>query len=201
MRRAFTHLPPGWRLGVFLNSAGGDVDAAIRLGRLFREARAQVWVSENCVSACVLAFAGGVVRTNFNGKVGIHRPALAVVPKQLDMNFIRRSTDEVILRLRAYAKDMNVNDRLIDDMLVIPPENVRWLSQEDLNKYGLGHMDPVYAEMQVLEGAKKYGITPGVYRARDQIARYKCWTMYDEGLGWFIPKRDDCADKVLSGTP
>lgn len=207
VRNALTFRPLGWRLGVNLYSDGGDIDAAMLLGRIFREAQAQMWVNYKCVSACVLVFSGGVVRNDNNsqlstlaiGKIGIHRPALAGVPNQLNMKYIQRSIDEVILRLRAYAKEMNISERLIEDMLVIPPEKVRWLSHDDLHNYGLTSMDPTFAELQVLKMAKKYGITPSESRTRRKVADSTCWKTDDEVVGWFIPEPSDCVDKVLSG--
>jgi hypothetical protein len=40
------------------------------------------------------------------------------------MNSIKAITDQAARELRAYAAEMNINERLIDDMLVVQPENV-----------------------------------------------------------------------------
>jgi len=60
---------------VSINSNGGNVDAAIDIGFLFRENREclTVFREDNCNSACVFALAGAPYR-NVVGKVGVHRP-------------------------------------------------------------------------------------------------------------------------------
>jgi hypothetical protein len=205
VQKALAHQPPGWRITVTLNSPGGDIDAAMQIGRIFREARVHTIVKAPgagpweqfgapqpmCASACVLVFAGGVVRGTYGkNSLGIHRPALTVVPQQADMNTVKRATDDAVHRLRAYATEMNISERLIDDMLVIPPENIRWLSDSDRDAYGLSYVDPVFAETIVLDGAKKYGITPAEYRARDKRAKSECKVFTsDEVFGWLDGER------------
>jgi hypothetical protein len=96
---------------------------------------------------------------------------------------------------------MNVSPRLIDDMLVVPPERVRWLSKAELDGYGMGSEDPVYAESLILEGAKKYGVSPAEYRDREQRTVTECKTAmtWDEAMGVRDGKRSDCAQAILSG--
>ena len=206
VQKALAHRPPNWRFNVTLNSEGGDIDVAMKLGRVFREARArtQVEPTGSCQSACVLVFAGGVTRDTFGRRnIGIHRPALARVPQQTDMNAVKIATDDAVRRLRAYAAEMNISERLIDDMLVIPPEKIRWLSDEDRNAYGLGSMDPVYAETIVLDGAKRYGITPAEYRVRTERAKSECKD--EKGInplayvGWSNEPLTQCHEAILSG--
>src|ERR1700722_7205157 len=104
VQKALTHRLPQQRVVVTLSSPGGDIDAAMKLGRIFRDARAHTEVrqGQTCISACALAYAGGIVRHAFDddtggqksAKIGIHRPALAAVPKQTDMNALKRPRDE-----------------------------------------------------------------------------------------------------------
>jgi hypothetical protein len=61
-----------------INSRGGDVSAAMTIGRIFRQETSFLQVDGVCISACVLVLAGAVerfVKTSF--MVGIHRPYLA----------------------------------------------------------------------------------------------------------------------------
>ena len=210
VQKALTHRLPQQRVVVTLSSPGGDIDAAMKLGRIFRDARAHTEVrqGQTCISACALAYAGGIVRHAFDddtggqksAKIGIHRPALAAVPKQTDMNALKRSMDEAVQRMRTYLGEMNVSDRLVDDMLVVPPENIRWLSDTERDAYGLGYVDPVYAEAVVVDGAKKYAITPAEYRARDKRARAECDVItFDEAFGFLEGERSQCAVEILSG--
>ena len=54
---------------VFLDSAGGEVLAAIRIGRILRQHAAWVWVDKGaeCSSACAFILAGGVERNIATG--------------------------------------------------------------------------------------------------------------------------------------
>jgi ATP-dependent protease ClpP protease subunit len=210
VEKALAHRQPKQRVVVSLASQGGDIDAAMRLGRIFREAHAHTEVRQGatCISACALAYAGGIVRHAFDegaggaktSKIGIHRPAIAAVPQQTDMNALKRAMDEAVHRMREYATEMNVSERLIDDMLVIPPESIRWLSDSERDAYGLGYIDPVFAEAVVVDGAKKYGISPAEYRSRDARARAECDVItYDEAFGFLDGERSKCATEILSG--
>jgi hypothetical protein len=115
------------------------------------------------------------------------------------MNSIKAITDQAARELRAYAAEMNINERLIDDMLVVQPENVRWLSAEERQSYGLGFLDRVYEEAGVLEGAKKYNITPAEYRACNSSAQAQCGIQTEDELyGILEGKRSKCSEKILS---
>ena len=170
---------------------------------MVREAKAAVIVPESapCTSACTLVLMAGVLRGQVAGKVGIHRPALTELLQKNDMRSVKDAADQTALMLRVYAAEMNVSERFIEDLLVVPPEEVRWLSQSELRDYGLGYVDPVHAETLVLEGARRYGVSPDEYRKRDQRASNEC-SMSDEEA--FYPdhplvKRSDCAESILSG--
>jgi hypothetical protein len=59
---------------VMLDSQGGYVVASMELGRIFRRIGAATVVANQCLSACVYAFMGGVKRVAPRGAVlGIHR--------------------------------------------------------------------------------------------------------------------------------
>ena len=60
---------------VSINSNGGNVDAAINIGFLFRENKECLTIlrEDTCNSACVFTLAGAPYR-NVIGKVGIHKP-------------------------------------------------------------------------------------------------------------------------------
>jgi hypothetical protein len=56
------------------------------------------------------------------------------------MAAVKAASDQAARALREYAAEMNISERLIDDMLVVPPENIRWLSEEDRKSYGLAFL-------------------------------------------------------------
>jgi hypothetical protein len=60
-----------------VDSLGGDVEAAINIGRLARKYNASVSsIYGTCASSCVFILAGGVDRHLLSSIVGIHRPFL-----------------------------------------------------------------------------------------------------------------------------
>lgn len=83
-------IPAG--LIVLLDSSGGDGEAAMQIGRLFRLANAQIFVTGECASACIFVLAGGVVRVAPAYSVGIHRGRItmsnsdAKIIKEIDVN-------------------------------------------------------------------------------------------------------------------
>lgn len=72
-------IPAG--LIILLNSPGGDGEAAMKIGRLLRAKKAQIFVIGQCESACVFVMAGGVVRAANSDTVGIHAGRLAMTNK------------------------------------------------------------------------------------------------------------------------
>jgi hypothetical protein len=78
--KALTHWDQRHYLFVILNSPGGDIAAAMKIGRLIRKSpgRTMVEGTATCASACVLLFGAGISRIVFDGgKIGVHRPARA----------------------------------------------------------------------------------------------------------------------------
>src|SRR5665213_237149 len=120
---------------VALDSLGGDLWTALQIGHLLRAARASVSVAPSaiCASACTFILAAGTQRSVM-GKVGIHRPKPVTPSSDSEAALSPR----VVTTLHAYAAEMNVSDRWIDDMLAVPPESVKWLTQNDLERYGMG---------------------------------------------------------------
>jgi hypothetical protein len=74
----------GKTLHVYLDSPGGNVEAAEKIGHIIRKYEAWVFVRSNakCFSSCALIFIAGSRRTNL-GVVGLHRPYLSSAPPLL----------------------------------------------------------------------------------------------------------------------
>jgi ATP-dependent protease ClpP protease subunit len=124
---------------IHLDSLGGSVQAAFDIGRLLRSANATVDIGPNkqCVSACVLILAGATGRF-MNGRVGIHRPYFETPNTDVDFNDVQKAYNKMSEQIRAYLREMNASDRLADDMMIVPPERVRYLSSLELTNYGTG---------------------------------------------------------------
>lgn len=131
---------------ILLDSPGGDVHAAIELGRILRRTSttAMVYNGKVCMSACVFVLAGAADRT-IGGKVGIHRPyqpSDKIVSADQQKRFYLQIENEV----KTYLGDMNVNPSLWDDMIKISPGNIKILSDDELERYGLSGTDPYIEE-------------------------------------------------------
>jgi hypothetical protein len=134
-------------LTVFLNSAGGDVLAAIELGEEIRKQWALTVVDDDgqCLGACVLVLAAGVRRTPAPEKVGLQR-----------LNFEQR---ESISRDRAkqkhaglaksvetYLARMGMPKRLFQEITQQSSEKVLLLDARRLKALGLDGTDPAYEQ-------------------------------------------------------
>lgn len=119
---------------LLLDSIGGSVPEAIRMGRLLRELGFSARVPEGalCQGTCVYLLAAGRDKQVL-GHVGLHRPyfphgdsarsALAVQG--------RRYSSE------AYFREMQIPARLLQDMQKIAPQKMQVLSPQQLKAYGL----------------------------------------------------------------
>jgi ATP-dependent protease ClpP protease subunit len=139
--------------GFNISSLGGDIVSAMAIGRMFRKERAWISTGPNgvCVSACVLILAGAVERPLL-GKIGIHRPYIPTTPQSsLTASAIKEAYEHILRDVRAYLREMNVSEQLLDDMLAVEPEKVRYLTKSDLTRYGLTEVDPVEQQTRAIE--------------------------------------------------
>ncbi len=185
---------------IHLDSPGGDVQTAFAIGRLFRALDAPVEIDkdETCISACVLILAGATHRI-INGKVGIHRPYFETPRDAVDYGKVQSAYHAMTYQIRTYLREMNVSDRLADDMMIVPPERVRFLSDIELMNYGLGIVDPVTAEQIDLSEAQKFGIDRREYMRRKELAHTLCVVPTGtDNPGWNVTSQN-CTDAVLAG--
>lgn len=165
-----------------LDSTGGDVDEAMKIGRYLKQNEYQVKVTWfDCLSSCVLVLAGGVNRGVFfqgvglkGGRVGIHRPFFADLADGLSRTDIAAKRNVLLQRMRSYLEEMDINPILADDMLSIPPESIKVLTEGELQRYRLNVDDANFEEQETAKEAKKYGVSSSEYRARDAKAKSVC---------------------------
>ena len=103
---------------VLLDSWGGDVTAALRIGRILRSISAWTIVDDGktCSSACVFLLSAGVKRDIFgNGRLGLHSP------RSYDSEFPslarHEASDQLINRCKNYMDDMGISSQVFSDML------------------------------------------------------------------------------------
>lgn len=143
---------------VLLNSAGGDGEAAMAIGRALRQHHAHVFVVGRCDSACVFILAGGVVRAGVPGALGVHAGRLTQtnaqghITREIDarqnLNDSFRLTD-FNSQVRRYLKEMGIGQGLLDVMLAHPTQSVYRLSPQEITHFGLYGVDAEYLNQYV----------------------------------------------------
>lgn len=154
------------QISVVLESDGGDVQAAMRIGRMLRDAEARIETCR-CLSACVLILAAGTQRIPWagcNAKVGVHRLYAAHTPIDMKTTEIREGRRRLLAEIRLYLDEMGVNSSLVDLMETVPPESMHLLTRSELRKYGLEGEDAAWNEKRVSVAASNLGVSSARYR-------------------------------------
>jgi hypothetical protein len=181
---------------IYVNSPGGDVEVALKMGRLIRREQngiVEVSADQSCLSACVLLVAAAKTRW-LAGVVGIHRMFFTST-KPMSYSKANTQRRELETEVKAYLKEMNVSPDLYDAMDRISPENLKALSEADLDRYGLTLRDPVYEETLSALGAERLGISRIEYNQRSALAKQICVPPRYQG----IKDIRDCYWDVMSG--
>lgn len=182
----------------FLNSNGGDVEAAIAIGRQLRKlkAAALTWDDRKCYSSCVFILAGAVQRM-LSHSIGIHRPYSSRTDKR-DYQAIQLDQRRLAKLAKNYLEEVNVSPSLYDAMVSIPPEKIKILSKAELDSYGLLELDPVFQELVDAAAARKRGLSKLEYIRRKAQVNVTCAGMYEVGryTGNFDSYRE-CESAIL----
>lgn len=128
--------------GLYVDSPGGDVAEALRLGELIRGVGLSVFVMPKglCASACFFLYLNGVTRfaqgwnprsDSNSGNVGLHRPYLRSPqnsPDTLD------AQSNIMQKVARYLEGKMVPRRLVDAMMTRPSNDIYWLTSTDLDE-------------------------------------------------------------------
>jgi hypothetical protein len=164
------------------DSRGGDVYEAIKIGRLIREKQYGSavpfdfvpWIPDGvfrCVSSCNLAFIGGVVRS-VDGAFGIHRPYSDTL--NLDNASASERYESIVRMLHAYVSDMRVSADLVEQMMRISPQDVRFLTGSEMAAMGITGNDPIWEDMKASQRAAQLGITKSEFIRRRALTNQLC---------------------------
>ena len=158
---------------LFVSSPGGDVDSALALGRIVREAEMAVVVERGgkCASACVFLYAGGVTRAPY-GPVLIHRPYIQ--SPTASFSETQQQFAAIGLRAKAFLREVNVNEGLFDRMMTISPEKALPLSLKDMDALGMGLQDQVYSEFADNRRAAQAGMTRKEFLEKNKQTEQYC---------------------------
>lgn len=167
---------------VRLNSPGGDIVAAMKMGEIIRQVGASTWVGPRsvCASACILILAGGIERSMFDdATLGLHRPYM---PPERFAAFSRSQASETYKAMEAavseYLQSMGVSQRLFERMLTVPSTKIEWISEEDAKQLRLLGTDPAFYEWNRARAQQRY--VPGYVDWLDKLN--DCSTTLDECL-------------------
>jgi len=202
---------------VKLDSIGGDVDAAMEIGRLVRKYEGFTSIEKeqssgdnaNCYSSCALIFIAGVYRSIMSegGQLGLHRPYLASAPQSRQA--VEKQVPLMLSQVRQYVTEMGVTDNFYQQMVNTEPSQVvvygnpsaaefRELERElgirsTSNDWRslVPENDPVYQEITTSYEAREHGVTTLEMRKRDNDAE-RCRKR--EGRDYF-----SCAEAVRWG--
>ena len=142
---------------VSLAGNGGDVDAAMEVGRVLRRLGVSTVVARGnqCLSSCVFAFMGGNRRT-VAGRIGIHRPYFSSTRKVADRPAYYRRLQK---RLQQYVEELDFPRSLYDALMAVPPESISILSAADLKRFYLQGMSPSTEDEADATAARNLGIS------------------------------------------
>jgi ATP-dependent protease ClpP protease subunit len=152
-----------------IDSLGGQVEDAIRAGDAIGASGWTIWVREgaSCHSACVLILGAGDVRM-ISGRVGIHRiirmSSTATTRAQLN-----EELQAVYGRVKDYLERNGVAVAVGDLMMAVPNRNLRLLTPEELQEYGLDGTNPAQDDLDRLQLMRKCG--QDFVSRRDSFAR------------------------------
>ncbi|MBL8528024.1 MAG: ATP-dependent Clp protease proteolytic subunit [Burkholderiales bacterium] len=187
-----------------LNSKGGDVDAAIQIGRHLRElsAIAAVGATAECLSACVFVLAGATRRAvGSTARIGIHRP-YSLRTDIRDYRAAQKEHSRLAITAKTYLEDMNLPTSLYDAMMRVPPENIRILSQHELTSFGLNQIDPAEQELIDTLEARQYGLNKLDYVRRKGEVLVACAHAWSSGQeSGNFDEYFSCRERVMRGEP
>ena len=144
------------------DSSGGDVDAAIQIGRIIRENDATVYVDGKCYSSCALIYIAGVTRIN-SGVIGLHRPYFGSTPQSRQS--VERQLPLMLQKVKSYVQEMGVADNFYQEMINTEPSKMKLYEGGNIQKI-VPTLDPTYDEIKTSYEALKYGIDTQEMRQR-----------------------------------
>lgn len=169
-------------------SNGGEVDAAMELGRILRKLGVTTVVAEGdlCLSSCVFAFMGGDRRT-VAGQIGIHRPYFSSTREVPDRRLHYRHLQK---KLQEFIDELDFPPSLYEAVMAVPPELVNMLAPAELKRFYLEGMSPSTQDEVDATSARALGVSVVEYLVRKAAAN---------GSGAVDPVRQH-ADQTAPGT-
>ena len=158
---------------VYLNSPGGNLYDAMRIGRIIRqlEIGTIVGFDQACHSSCALILLSGRSRIVV-GEIGFHRPFLTGRAEGQIPH--RGEISEIYEEMENYMRAMGASGALIDIAISTPPEQMYVISKTELDRL-IPFMDPASEARSVWRDARRYDLPMEEYRRKKSTINH-----YDE---------------------
>jgi hypothetical protein len=177
---------------VRLDSRGGDVFSAMKIGRFIRKYDAHTLIVGKCYSSCALIFIAGVLRWNW-GELGLHRPYLATAPQSRQT--IEKQLPFILSQIKNYVAEMGITENFYNQMVNTEPSQILIYKSDDA-KTIVPQYDPVYDEVLTSYHARAFGVTTSEMRQRERDAE-KClnlsllerFVICSESIRWGLSER------------
>ncbi|WP_155944486.1 hypothetical protein [Pseudoxanthomonas sp. Root630] len=140
-----------------LDSAGGQVEDAIRAGDAIGASGWTIWVREGsvCHSACVFVLGAGDNRM-ISGKVGVHR-IIRMSSTATTRSELNEELRGVYDRVKDYLSRNGVAVAVADLMMTVPNRRLRLLSKDELQEYGLDGTNAAQDDLDRLQLMRRCG--------------------------------------------
>lgn len=148
---------------LWLDSEGGDLEVAIRIGRLlsdygrFKYVHTLIAAGASCFSACPMVYAAGHIRQN-QGALGLHRP----FPTDKKTGYL--GLDEFAMaawqekaKVQEYLELFGVSPCLMEAAMVVASDRIWVLSAAEQQRYGLGPENVAIREFQKARAIARCG--------------------------------------------
>lgn len=124
--RTIARLRRNKAIGLIIDSPGGSVYEARKLGYYLRNNGLRVGVAGLCASACIDVLAGGVERyVTSEARLGIHQ---SKVPKRYSSH---EGGQLYVAESALYLREMGVDDAIALVAATVPKDEMRWISLAD----------------------------------------------------------------------
>ena len=140
-----------------LDSAGGQVEDAIRAGDAIGGGGWTIWVREGsaCHSACVFVLGAGDNRM-ISGKVGVHR-IIRMSSTATTRSELNEELRGVYDRVKDYLSRNGVAVAVADLMMTVPNRRLRLLSKDELQEFGLDGTNAAQDDLDRLRLMRRCG--------------------------------------------
>lgn len=198
---------------LWLDSPGGLIAEAMKIGDIVadNEMESIVVITGRCYSSCVLVYAAAKIRGGI-GDIGIHRPFTDEISADtLSYSKYLEKYEALTPILKGYFSKYGVSPSIVDAMNVIPSDEIRVLSLEEKDSYGLTFLNIAAKEHEKARtiqvcGQEYYDLHLG-FHALIESCRKKfgisvlddkdsdCWALAYQAYPEYSDKFDECKIK------